>query len=143
MKLTIHRIATFTATLCIITFLLSTLSVEIFGSLESVAKIKSMIVSPGLFILIPAMVIAGATGFSLSKGRKGKLVEAKKKRMPIIALNGLIVLVPAAITLNNWAAVGSFDQVFYSVQVLEVIAGTVNAILMIKSILDGRKLTRR
>jgi hypothetical protein len=143
MKLTIHRVATFTATLCIITFLLSTLSVEIFGSLESVAKIKSMIVSPGLFILIPAMVIAGATGFSLSKGRKGKLVEAKKKRMPIIALNGLIVLVPAAITLNNWAAVGSFDQVFYSVQVLEVIAGTVNATLMIKSILDGRKLTRR
>ncbi len=143
MKLTIHRIATFTATLCIITFLLSTLSVEIFGSLESVAKIKSMIVSPGLFILIPAMVIAGATGFSLSKGRKGKLVEAKKKRMPIIALNGLIVLVPGAITLNNWAAVGSFDQVFYSVQVLEVIAGTVNATLMIKSILDGRKLTRR
>ena len=143
MKLTIQRVATFMATLCIITFLLSTLSVEIFGSLESVAKIKSMIVSPGLFILIPAMVIAGATGFSLSKGRKGKLVEAKKKRMPIIALNGLIVLVPAAITLNNWAAVGSFDQVFYSVQVLEVIAGTVNATLMIKSILDGRKLTRR
>lgn len=139
----IHRLAAVTATLCIVTFFLSTLSIELFGSEASIAQVKSLIVMPGLFILIPAIAIAGGTGFSLSKNRKGKIVENKKKRMPFVAMNGLLILLPSAIFLDQWASAGSFDTQFYIVQSLELIAGAANIILMTLNIRDGRKLARK
>ncbi|UGA57274.1 hypothetical protein [Vibrio sp. VB16] len=143
MKLLIHRISAIIATLCVVTFFTSTIIVELFGSLESVAQVKSFIVSPGLFILIPAIALTGATGFLISKGRKGRLIESKKKRMPFIAMNGLLILLPSAIMLNQWAMEGSFDTAFYIVQALELIAGFINASLMILNIRDGRKFTHK
>lgn len=107
-----HRIAGTLAPLCIATFFLSTILVELFGSHAAVAQLKSLIVTPGLWILIPAVAAAGGSGMFLSKSRKGRLVDAKKKRMPFIAANGLLVLVPCAIVLDRWAAVGSFDTSF-------------------------------
>ena len=62
MKPIIHKTAALTATLCVATFFTSTLLVELFGTLESVKLVKSMIVFPGLFILVPAIAITGATG---------------------------------------------------------------------------------
>jgi hypothetical protein len=64
--------------------------------------VKSLIVTPGLYILIPAIAATGGSGFFLSMTRKGRLVDAKKKRMPFIAANGLLILVPAAIFLDQW-----------------------------------------
>lgn len=139
----IHRLAAVTATLCIVTFFLSTLSIELFGSEASIAQVKSLIVMPGLFILIPTIAIAGGTGFSMSKNRKGKIVENKKKRMPFVAMNGLLILLPSAIFLDQWASAGSFDTQFYIVQSLELIAGAANIILMTLNIRDGRKLARK
>ena len=143
MKLQIHRITSVLATLCIITFFTSTLIVELFASHETIALVKSLIVTPGIFILVPAMAITGATGFSLAKERKGRIVEAKKKRMPIIALIGIFILMPAAIYLSQWASVGTFDTKFYIVQAIELIAGATNLTLMIKSIKDGNKLVSK
>ena len=140
MKLLIHRITSILATLCIATFFTSTLIVEVFGTHETIALVKSLIVIPGIFILVPAMAITGATGFALAKERKGRIVEAKKKRMPIIALIGIFILMPAAIYLSNWASAGLFDTRFYIVQVIELIAGATNLTLMVKSIKDGKKL---
>ena len=108
-----HLIAGILAPLCIATFFLSTILVELFGSHEAVAQLKSLIVTPGLWILIPAMAAAGGSGMFLGRSRKGRLVDAKKKRMPFIAANGLLVLVPCAIVLNRWAAAGAFDTTFY------------------------------
>ncbi|MCG9695037.1 hypothetical protein L1D55_25585 [Vibrio sp. Isolate22] len=139
MKPIIHRIAALTATLCVATFFTSTLLVELFGTLESVKLVKSMIVFPGLFILVPAIAITGATGAAMAKKRKGKIVERKSKRMPIIAFNGIVILIPAAYFLNQWASLGEFDSVFYGVQVLELIAGATNLTLMSLNIMDGRK----
>jgi hypothetical protein len=95
---------------------------------------------PGIFILVPAMAMTGATGFALAKERKGRIVEAKKKRMPIIALIGMLILMPAAIYLSHWASAGIFDTKFYIIQAIELIAGATNLTLMIKSIKDGKKL---
>ncbi len=92
----IHPFAAVIATLCIATFFTSTCIVELFGSYELVATVKSLIVMPGLFILVPAIAVTGGTGFILSKNRKGRLVENKKKRMPFIGANGLLILLPAA-----------------------------------------------
>jgi hypothetical protein len=141
MKPIIHLIAAFTATLCIATFFTSTLLVELFGTHETIAVVKNLIVMPGLFILIPAMAITGATGFTLSKVKSGKIVKRKLKRMPFIAANGLLVLLPAAIMLNLWAASGLFDSRFYIVQGIELIAGAVNLTLMSLNIRDGFKVS--
>ena len=80
-----HRIAGILAMLCIATFFVSTLAVELFGSHAAVAQAKSLIVTPGLWILIPAMAATGGSGMFLSTSRKGRLVEAKKRRMAFIA----------------------------------------------------------
>ncbi|OQW91711.1 MAG: hypothetical protein BWK78_03815, partial [Thiotrichaceae bacterium IS1] len=91
MKRKIHLLAALIATLTIATFWTSTILVELFGSYQLIAQVKSLIVIPGLFILIPALAITGATGFSLSQSRMGRLVENKKKRMPFIAANGMLI----------------------------------------------------
>jgi len=143
MKRKIHLLAALIATLTIATFWTSTILVELFGSYQLIAQVKSLIVMPGLFILIPALAITGATGFSLSQSRTGRLVENKKNRMPFIAANGMLILLPAAIMLNLWAAAGTFDTTFYVVQALELIVGPINLTLMGLSIRDGLRLTGR
>lgn len=139
----IHRIAAVTAFLCVVTFFASTLSVEVFGSEELITLVKSLVVLPGLFILVPCIAIAGATGFALSKTKKGRVVDSKKKRMPFIAINGIFVLVPAAIFLNYKAAEGAFDTTFVVVQFAELVVGALNGYLMFLNIRDGRKLSPR
>lgn len=114
----IHFIAGLLATLTIATFFISTVIVEVFGSHEAVATVKALIVIPGLLVLVSAIAATGASGFLLSRSRPGRLVDAKKKRMPFIAANGLFVLLLSAIFLNRWAALGAFDATFYWVQTL-------------------------
>ncbi len=139
----IHLIAGLLATLTIATFFLTTLGVELFGTHEMVATVKALIVLPGLFILVPAIAITGGSGVFLAKTRQGRLVEAKKKRMPFIAVNGLLIMIPCAIFLNRWAASGIFDTTFYVVQTLELLVGAVNFTLMGMNIRDGMKMSGR
>jgi hypothetical protein len=131
------------ATLTIATFFLGTIAVELFGSDGTVAAAKALIVMPGLFILVPAIAATGGSGLFLAKSRQGRLVEAKKKRMPFIAANGLLVLVPCAIILNRWATAGVFDTLFYAVQSVELLAGAVNLTLMGLNIRDGLTMSGR
>ncbi|WP_417917167.1 hypothetical protein [Candidatus Electronema sp. JC] len=139
----VHAAASFLALLMIAVFFLSTISVELFGSHDAVAALKALIVMPGLFILVPAIAATGGSGFQLAKLRTGSLVVAKKKRMPFIAANGLLILIPCAIVLNRLAAAGSFDTTFYAVQALELAAGFINIILIGMNIRDGLRLTGR
>ena len=137
-----HLIAGLLAPLCIATFFLSTIFTELFGSHAAVAYLKSLIVTPGLWIMVPLMAVAGGSGMFLAKLRRGRLVDAKKKRMLFIAANGLLVLLPCAIVLNRWAAAGSFDISFYMVQVIELIAGATNLALMGLNARDGLRMAR-
>ncbi len=138
-----HLVAGLLAPLCIATFFLSTIFTELFGSHAALAQLKSLIVTPGLWIMVPLMAAAGGSGMFLARSRKGRLVDAKKKRMPFIAANGLLVLVPCAIVLNRWAAAGSFDSAFYLVQGIELVAGAVNLGLMALNARDGLRLAGR
>jgi hypothetical protein len=131
------------ATLCIATFFLSTILTELFGSHANVAQLRSIIVTPGLWIMVPLMAAAGGSGMFLGRTRKGRLLEAKKRRMPFIAANGLLVLVPCAIVLDRWAAAGSFDTAFYMVQAIELIAGATNLVLMGMNARDGLRMAGR
>ncbi len=139
---TIHPIAGIIGFLTILTFWTSTLYSEIFTSHATVSSVKTMIVY-GLFLLVPAMIIVGATGMSMGSRRKDAPALAKKKRMPFIAANGLLILVPAALYLNAKAGAGSFDNSFYIVQVIELVAGATNLTLMGMSIRDGRAMAAR
>jgi hypothetical protein len=138
-----HLVAGILAPLCIATFFLSTIVVELFGSLAAVAQLKSLIVTPGLWILIPTLAATGGSGMFLARSRRGRLVDVKKRRMLFIAANGLLVLVPCAVLLNRWASAGAFDTTFYFVQALELLAGATNLTLMGMNLRDGLRLTGR
>ena len=96
-----------------------------------------------MLVLIPAMVITGASGFSLGGKRKGRLVDDKKWRMRIIALNGLLVMLPFAFFLDGKASVGELDGPFYVVQAIELSVGLVQLFLMGKNFRDGLRLVGR
>jgi len=141
MKIIIHRSAAIMAILCIATFFTSTLWVELFGTEESIAMVKRLIVMPGLFILIPCIAVAGVSGFLLSMGRSSGLVARKKQRMPFIAANGTFVLIPAAMFLDQAATAAHFDTTFYIVQSIELLVGATNLLLMGLNMRDGLKIS--
>jgi len=139
----IHPVAGVIAFLTIATFWFSTALSELFGSSSAVVAVKSGI-PWGFLLLVPALTAAGGTGFALSKRRgAGALVVVKKKRMPIIAANGLLVLMPAAFFLAGKAKADAFDGAFYAVQALELGAGAVNLVLLGLNIKDGLRLKGR
>ena len=143
MMFIIHRFAASVSILCIALFFSATIFVELLGMAESIAIVKSLIVWPGLFILVPAIALTGGSGFALAKSRNGKLVAQKKKRMPFIGINGIFVLIPCAILLDCWASAGSFDTYFYIVQGVELLAGAINLVLMGMNMKDGLRMNGR
>ena len=96
-----------------------------------------------MFVLIPAMIVVGASGMNLGRKRRDAPAIAKKKRMPFIAANGLVILLPAAFYLQSKAVVGEFDSSFYIIQALELVAGATNLTLMGLNIRDGRAMAKR
>jgi len=142
MKTRIHAVAGMVGFVLILAFWASTLLSELVAGPETVAMVKGLVLK-GMLVLVPAMAIVGASGMALGGKRQDKLASAKKKRMPIIALNGLIILVPSAFFLESRAAAGQFDTLFYVVQALELIAGFANLSMMGMNIRDGFKMTGR
>lgn len=137
----IHPLAGLVAILTIATFWLSTAISELFASQAAVIAVKTAI-PWGFILLVPALAATGGSGFFLSKGQRKGLVGTKLKRMPFIAANGLLVLIPAALFLAGKARAGEFDAAFYTVQTLELIAGAVNIALLGLSMRDGMALTK-
>ncbi|WP_422040029.1 hypothetical protein [Roseibium sp.] len=140
MKKRVHAIAGGIGFLMVFLFWTSTVISEVFASHESVAAVKGLILV-GMLVLVPAMAIVGSSGMAMGRRRKDALTQAKKKRMPIIALNGLLVLVPVAWVLAQKAAADEFDGTFYVLQGVELIAGAANLAMMGLNIRDGLKLT--
>ncbi len=142
MKKRIHAIAGGIGFVMILIFWTSTAISELFANHETIAAAKTLILQ-GMFILIPAMAIVGGSGMALGRRRKDTPARAKKKRMPVIAVNGLLILLPAAWFLAGKAAAGEFDSTFYAVQAVELVAGAVNLTMMGLNIRDGFKMTGR
>lgn len=135
----IHPIAGALAIATIATFWLSTTLSELFGSHALVTSVKAAI-PWGFLLLIPALAAAGASGVTLAKGRHVGLVGAKFKRMPFIAANGVLILIPSALFLASKAQAAEFDSVFYAVQALELLAGAANMTLLSLNMRDGLKM---
>lgn len=137
-----HAIAGLVAFAFIASFWTSTLVSELFLSQDAVASVKAGIVY-AFAVFVPVMIATGATGFAMGGTSTDPLIVAKRRRMPFIALIGMIVMIPAALFLNAKASAGEFDAWFYGVQLVELGAGAVNLSLMGMNIRDGIRSTGR
>jgi len=138
----IHPVAGVIAILTITTFWLSTALAELFASHAVVTAVKTAI-PWGFLLLVPALAVAGGSGLFLAKGRRTELVGTKIKRMPWIAANGVLILIPSALFLASKARAVEFDTAFYAVQVLELAAGAANITLLGLNMRDGVRMTGR
>ncbi|MGC3874453.1 hypothetical protein ACPF7Z_14415 [Halomonas sp. GXIMD04776] len=136
MKPRIHVTAAMIALFTILTFWFSTVLVELFGTHELIVWVKTAI-PWGLIVLIPALMITGGSGMAMGKRRTDALILAKKRRMPIIAALGILVLVPSAFFLAWKANQGELDAMFYAIQGIELLAGATNIVLMGLNVRDG------
>ncbi len=139
----IHKIFSIIAFLCISSFFMSTIIVEIFFDRVAIVNLKELIVYPGLFILVPSIIITAISGQKLATSyTDSKVIQRKQKRMPIIALNGIVLLIPCAIFLYIASNKNQFDILFYTVQSVELIAGCINLVLMGLNYRDGKNIKR-
>ncbi len=138
----VHPLAGTVALLTIAIFWLSTVVSALFASQEVVTSVKTAI-PWGFLLLVPALAAAGGSGFALAAGRRPALVQKKIKRMPLIAVNGILLLIPSAFFLASRANAGEFDTAFYAVQAAELVAGAANIVLLSRNLLDGLKIQGR
>ena len=138
----IHPIAGFIGFLVILAFWTSTVLAELSGQAETILAVKTGILW-GMILLIPSLAVAGGTGFRLAGPDAKGLAGTKKRRMPFIAANGLLVLVPCAVFLQRLAAADTYGTIFYAVQAVELVAGLVNLTLIGLNIRDGLRMTKR
>ncbi len=142
MKSKMHAIAGVLGFVCIVTFVTSTALSELLGSPETVAAVKTWVFR-GMFILLAALMAAGATGVSLLGKRTAPRALTKQKRGPIGFMTGLFVLLPSSYFLSSWASEGTFDGWFYGVQAVELAASTVVVAMVGLNIRDGLALRGR
>lgn len=142
-KSAVHAAAGTLALLLVAGFWTSTLVSELFLGSEAVVTVKQAIARYGLIALVVAMAATGGSGFALGKDRKGRLIEEKKKRMPFIGANGLLVMIPAALFLSMKATAGEFDALFYGVQAVELAVGAVQLTLLSRNFRAGLRLSGR
>lgn len=135
----LHRIAGAVALVLIAGFWLATVIVELRGHISEIELVKTAI-AWGLIGLVPVLITTGASGFAQTGGKLRGILKTKLRRMKMIAANGVVILVPSAITLAIFAQQGRFDGVFVLVQAIELLAGAVNICLIGLNIRDGMRL---
>lgn len=142
MKKALHVLAASVAFLCILGFWLASAVAELWLDAAAVVTVKTAILQ-AMWLLIPSLMATAGSGFALARQRGGRLVEEKKRRMPLIALNGLLILLPAAILLRHKAAAGEFDAVFFFLQFVEMAAGALNLWWLARNFHAGLRLSGR
>lgn len=141
----VHRVHLATGIIAfaaIFSFWTATIVTEVIGNCDAITLAKQAILW-GMILLIPAMAAAGGSGFRLCGRSLAPIIVAKRRRMIVIAANGLLVLVPSAFFLAGRAAAGNFDAAFIAVQAVELAAGAINIVLMGLNLRDGLHLTAK
>lgn len=136
----IHAAAGTLALALISSFWLGTTISELSGNPDLILAAKTTIVW-ALPVLVAAMATAGIAGFRVGGRSKAPKVVTKRRRMPFIGLNGLLVLVPSALFLFFKAGAGEYDLAFYTVQAVELLAGAANVTLLGLNLRDGLAMT--
>ncbi|WP_341669497.1 hypothetical protein [Alcaligenes sp. SDU_A2] len=139
MKRTLHATAALLSVLCIAVFWTSTLLAELFASPYTVACVKQWI-AWALLGFVPLIMLTGATGWAMGGRSSDPRIRAKRRRMPLIAALGMLILAPSAVFLSLRAQANLFDPLFYSVQALELVAGAINMALIVLNVRDGLRM---
>lgn len=137
--LVVHRASAITGLVLVSIFLAATIASGILGDKAAVLVVKRGIVA-GLFVLVPAMATAAATGRHLARTHGERPGTRKSRRTKVIAANAILVLIPAAVFLRHAAESGHFGPAYRLVQALELAAGAVNWGLLLLNVRDGRRL---
>jgi len=138
----IHAVASGSALLLLASFWLATAYSELMLDAAGKASVKRGILV-GILGLVPALVVAGATGRLLAGKRPAGLAARKLARMKLVGANGVLVLVPCAVWLAHLAAAPPLGRLFYGLQALELCAGVVNLVLLAQNARDGLILAGR
>jgi hypothetical protein len=140
---TILHAATGSIALLIITlFFIATVTTELLSDTTAIVMAKRSIVY-GLFVLVPSTAAAGISGAQLAGRSRAPIIQRKKRRMVMIAINGIAVLMPCAIALYWLASSNAFGPLFQIIQAVELIAGPINIALLLLNMRDGLILSRR
>ena len=137
--LTAHIIATFIAVLTIACFFSFSLIAEIKGNHEFIKQVKTGVLYC-LPILLFAMPMLGITGKKLAGNSNSPIVATKIKRMKFVAFNG-IILISLAVYLYYRANYNNIDSTFLGVQIIELLFGAINLILLGLNIKGGMQLS--
>ena len=117
----LHGVAGAAALFTITTFWVSALTAEVVLSSAGVVVVRTAIFY-ALPVLVISMIVTGASGAALAGRSKAPVIRAKRRRMALVAGNGLLVLVPSVIFLWWRAQAGHFDASFRIVQIVELVA---------------------
>lgn len=114
---------------------------DFFLDQDALAVVRQGIVY-ALIVLIPAMIAVKVTGSKLGKPRieTDVRIQNKKKKATLMAVNGVLIMVPAAFFLNYKASIGEFDMVFRVVQVIELLVGSFQYYFVVTNFKVGRVL---
>ncbi|ETA53376.1 hypothetical protein [Ponticoccus alexandrii] len=138
----VHPIAGMAAGALIVGFQAATIRAELSGSLAEIRAVKEGVLY-ALPVLAICLMTVGGSGRALAGPRPKGVAQRKRDRMKLIAANGLIVLVPAAVFLHWRAQTVGVDAVFQAVQAVEIVAGLTNLVLIGRSARDGLRLSGR
>nr|WP_319246498.1 hypothetical protein [uncultured Celeribacter sp.] len=138
----IHAAFGAAALLIIAAFWTATVTTIVIGDKYLIAMAK-LGIAWGLLALVPMLIMTGVSGNRLGQKMRGPLIGAKQKRMKIIAFNGLIFLVPSALILLPLAMQGQGGQLYWGIQIIELLVGATNITLLGLNMRDGLRLSRR
>ncbi|MFT8946215.1 MAG: hypothetical protein ABF876_06510, partial [Acetobacter aceti] len=129
------------AILCIASFMTASIIAELYGNPQTMAVIRHAILW-GLLVLIPCLALTGLSGYRATGTAPRGLALTKFKRMRVTGLNGICILVPCAFFLALRASELKFDRLFYEVQFIELLAGSINLALLGMNFRDGLRMAR-
>lgn len=143
MKL-VHKLSAITVVLTLTSFWVALIVSDFFLDNEALAVVRKGIVF-GLIILIPAMILAKVSGGKLAANHTGnpELIEAKKKRAKWMAINGALIMVPAAFYLYHKSSIGEIDDMFRVVQAIELLVGSIQYYFVISNVKGGIALRNK
>lgn len=138
----VHKVAGIIVLLTLVTFFLSTITIELLGDHEQIKWLKLFIMIFAIGLIAPFTIIIGKTGKKVSKGHDPKLLKKKSKLFKTIQRIGPFVLAPTGIVLYFMARSDSFNTVFYTIQLIELIAQLTSIVLIIIAINTGIQLRK-
>lgn len=137
----LHRAAGTLAFITIASFFTASVVSEWWGNKELIITVKQIILWC-IPLLMGSMMLTGLSGHRLYPAKGQGVIARKQGRMKLAVINGVTIMLPAAVYLAFKARNMEFDGYFWAVQILEFIGGLTNLSLIGLNIRDGLMLKK-